>query len=262
MKIKLFCVRLFAILAAVAGPSAYAAERIITVDGVFAKDLFYPLAFGSSSPSLPVDINIVFDDEVPDIGVVAGTELTLIPVAAVTSLTATIGNATWEAQDLVESLFANTSPFGIVVDGPLDDASASKIGLHLRNFNLGEIQLVRFDATGEGLTGVGFAVDYLAGAAGSVSDVNVSFSTVAPTVSEQLSDLRDQLTELGLNSSLIDSIYVEDDANKGQLTSAVNKLLALIQKIEAQRGKKLTDSQVEDLVTRAQAIIDQLVSGN
>ena len=241
----------FAVLA-----PANAAERIITIDAVFAKDIFQPFAFGSTLDELPLNIEIVIDDETPGIAVVSGTDLALVPLAAVTSLTATIGDGTWGLEDLQEQPFFSLPIFyAIAIDGPPQNGAGTRVGLFLRDFSVGEIQLIDFDSTLLTLTGVGSGSDFINGAGGQIYDVEVTFSTAELSAPEQIADLKDEMMVLGLNDALIDSIYAEDDANKGEMTSAVNKLQAFIGKIEAQRGKKLTDTQADDLIARAQAII-------
>ena len=46
--------------------------------------------------------------------------------------------------------------------------------------------------------------------------------------------------------------------DKGQENAAINKLNAFINQVEAQRGKKITDGQADELIAKAQGIIDSI----
>ena len=61
-----------------------------------------------------------------------------------------------------------------------------------------------------------------------------------------------------LDAKLNAVIQVLDDVNQNNDVAAINVLVAFIQMVEAQRGKKITDVQADELVDAAQAIIDVL----
>lgn len=61
-----------------------------------------------------------------------------------------------------------------------------------------------------------------------------------------------------LDSKLSAVIQILDDVNQNNDIAAMNVLLAFIQIVEAQRGKKITDAQADELVNAAQAILDLL----
>ena len=63
----------------------------------------------------------------------------------------------------------------------------------------------------------------------------------------------------GLNESLTSTLEnAIEKIEEGQNHTASNKLEAFINKVEAQRGKKLTDEEADALIEAAQAIIDNL----
>ncbi len=64
-------------------------------------------------------------------------------------------------------------------------------------------------------------------------------------------------TENSLVSKLENAI---DSIQKGQANAAVNKLEAYINQVEAQRGKKITNEQADELIAAAQQIIDLLMA--
>jgi hypothetical protein len=51
------------------------------------------------------------------------------------------------------------------------------------------------------------------------------------------------------------------DGNDKNDVAAINKLEAFINAVEAQRGKKITEADADNLITQAQAIIDKLKTG-
>ncbi len=61
-----------------------------------------------------------------------------------------------------------------------------------------------------------------------------------------------------LDAKLNAVIQVLDDVNQNNDVAAINVLVAFIQMVEAQRGKKITNAQADELVAAAQAIIDLL----
>jgi hypothetical protein len=61
-----------------------------------------------------------------------------------------------------------------------------------------------------------------------------------------------------LDRKLQNALSALDHAQAGDLASAAGILYAFIQSVEAQRGKRLTEEQSDQLVAAAQAIIDTL----
>lgn len=49
-----------------------------------------------------------------------------------------------------------------------------------------------------------------------------------------------------------------DTLDDGHQNAAANKLEAFINQVEAQRGKKITDEQADELIADAQRIIDNI----
>jgi len=88
----------------------------------------------------------------------------------------------------------------------------------------------------------------------------------APTPAELIQELAQTVVSInldaGIGSSLdakLDSVIAAlDESRKGNSASAVNLLLAFVSAVEAQRGKKLTDTQASKLVTSANRIIETL----
>ena len=66
--------------------------------------------------------------------------------------------------------------------------------------------------------------------------------------------------ENSLNATLDSALASLNDLNTNNDVAAVGKLGSFINKVEAQRGKKITDAQADELITDAQAIIDELLA--
>jgi Secretion system C-terminal sorting domain/FIMAH domain len=84
-----------------------------------------------------------------------------------------------------------------------------------------------------------------------------------PTIELAIEDLESIIFELdlpsGTENSLVKSLVnVIKSLEKGNEASAVNQLESLINKIEAQRGKKLTEEEADNLITEVQKIIDAI----
>ncbi|MCK5560220.1 MAG: hypothetical protein KAJ51_06485, partial [Thermoplasmata archaeon] len=60
-------------------------------------------------------------------------------------------------------------------------------------------------------------------------------------------------------NSLISKLEnAQKSLDKGQDNAAVNQLNAFINEVEAQRGKKLTDAQADELIAAAQSIMGNI----
>jgi len=68
-------------------------------------------------------------------------------------------------------------------------------------------------------------------------------------------------TENSLNASLDTAMKVLEDSNPKNDVAAINSLEAFINKIEAQRGKKISDGDADVLIAKAQDIIAALSGG-
>jgi PKD repeat protein len=94
----------------------------------------------------------------------------------------------------------------------------------------------------------------------SVTDtVVVIVQTPEDATQDLISDIEDMDLPGGLENSLTSKLEnAIDSLEKGNLNAAANKLGAFINQVEAQRGKKLTDEQADELIAAAQRIIDSL----
>ena len=89
-----------------------------------------------------------------------------------------------------------------------------------------------------------------------------------PCPVRDLEDLIEELEELDLQQGLSSSLNAKlnaafnalDDSNENNDVAAVNALQAFINAVEAQRGKKINDSDADMLIANAQAIIDAINS--
>ena len=63
-----------------------------------------------------------------------------------------------------------------------------------------------------------------------------------------------------LDAKLESAINALEDLNQNNDVAAINSLNAFINAVEAQRGKYLTDAQADDLICKAQSIINSLSS--
>jgi len=68
-------------------------------------------------------------------------------------------------------------------------------------------------------------------------------------------------TEKSLNASLDTANKVLKDSNLKNDVAAINALKAFINKIEAQRGKKISENDADKLIAKAQEIIEELSGG-
>lgn len=81
-----------------------------------------------------------------------------------------------------------------------------------------------------------------------------------------IEDIVEQIIELNIENNIsnaydakLDSALTAlDDNNEKNDGSAVNSMHAFINSVEAQRGKKLTDAQADELIASAQMAIDLL----
>lgn len=102
------------------------------------------------------------------------------------------------------------------------------------------------------------------------SDLSVAVLTVQSPIASLglnpqalLSDLMADLIGMNLQAGIANSLDAKlnaafnalDDLNENNDVAALNSLYALINAVEAQRGRKLTDAQADSLVAAAQAVI-------
>jgi len=97
---------------------------------------------------------------------------------------------------------------------------------------------------------------------GVITDGMVTVGTVQ-TPAEDTQDLISDVEELnlpqGMENSLISKLEnAINSLDNGQDNAAINKLNAFINQVEAQRGKKITDEQADELIAEAQRIIDSI----
>jgi hypothetical protein len=67
--------------------------------------------------------------------------------------------------------------------------------------------------------------------------------------------------ENGLDAKLDTALQALEDINENNDVAAINTLEAFINAVEAQRGNKISDTNADDLIAAAQAIINQLNAG-
>jgi PKD repeat protein len=93
---------------------------------------------------------------------------------------------------------------------------------------------------------------------------------VFPVLEVMLETLSDDMEEMGLpegteeslNASLDTANKVLKDSNPKNDIAAINTLKAFINKVEAQRGKKISGADADALTAQAQAIIDEISGGS
>ncbi len=96
--------------------------------------------------------------------------------------------------------------------------------------------------------------------------VNFQFEVVPEDPVVMIGDLVDTVTAMNLQQGIDNSLDAKldaalgalEDANQNNDASAVNKLQAFINEVEAQRDNKITNEQADELHDAAQAIIDLL----
>ncbi len=94
------------------------------------------------------------------------------------------------------------------------------------------------------------------------TDTDTSIVTVQ-TPAEAAQDLIDYVEALNLPGGIENSLVSKLESaikslDRGKVKPAVNQLNAFINEINAQRGKKITDPQADDLIATAQGIIDNI----
>jgi hypothetical protein len=99
---------------------------------------------------------------------------------------------------------------------------------------------------------------------GGFTDYTVVVTVLTPAEGTQ--DLIDTVDEFNLQQGIDNSLDAKldaalqalDDVNDNNDVAAINSLQAFINAVEAQRGNKLTDAQADELVEKAQAVINSL----
>ncbi|RDH93050.1 MAG: hypothetical protein DIZ79_01725 [endosymbiont of Lamellibrachia luymesi] len=100
----------------------------------------------------------------------------------------------------------------------------------------------------------------------SEADVKHLHTDVPPA--NMLAEVIDTIVTLNIQEGLANSLDAKldaaitalDDVNSDNDVSAVNRLYALISAIEAQRGKKITDTDADLLIAATNAVIEKLLS--
>ena len=81
----------------------------------------------------------------------------------------------------------------------------------------------------------------------------------AEATQDFISDIEDIDLPVGVENSLVSVLEVAIiSLDNGQENAAVNKFNAFINLVEAQRGKKITEEQADELIAKAQRIIDNI----
>ncbi len=79
------------------------------------------------------------------------------------------------------------------------------------------------------------------------------------TIESVIEDIEEMGLNEGIENSLISKLEnAQKSLDKGQDNAAVNQLNAFINEVEAQRGKKLTDAQADELIAAAQSIMGNI----
>lgn len=94
------------------------------------------------------------------------------------------------------------------------------------------------------------------------TDTDILIITVqipAEATQDLISDVEDINLPGGIENSLVSVLEVAIiSLDNGQENAAVNQFNALINLVEAQRGKKITEEQADELIAKAQRIIDNI----
>jgi hypothetical protein len=191
----------------------------------------------------------------------------LISSANITNFNATSGSAQWSATDLVSrSLFTTGYNYHILLVGNLA-TSVTAAYVTVNNSNVGEVQLglLSCGATCQVLN-IGGATDFLTGGFGDVSSVQVTVQALAVPISQQLVNLAATVTSFNLKQGISNSLDAKlanvvsalDEVTDHDKSSAVNKLQAFINEVNAQRSKAITPAQADQLIATANGIISQL----
>jgi hypothetical protein len=119
------------------------------------------------------------------------------------------------------------------------------------------------DVNGDGYADVIVGADYYDHGEGNEGMVFLFQSQSPAEVTQELIDIVEDFNlQQGIENSLeakLDTVLqVLDDLNEHNDVAAVNSLQAFVNAVEAQRGKALTDTQADQLIEMAQAIISSL----
>ena len=90
--------------------------------------------------------------------------------------------------------------------------------------------------------------------------------TLAPNPTLTLEQAADQVDELNLQKGIANSLQVKldaalrllEDGNENNDVATVNLLEAFINAVQAQRGKKISEADADNLISAAQEIIELL----
>jgi sugar lactone lactonase YvrE len=165
---------------------------------------------------------------------------------------------------------------------PIADAGPDQTGIVGEEITLDGSNSYDIDGTivsyewdfGDGDTGNGNIITHLYSTGGTyevtltVSDDDEAVDTDTKTVyvqtpEEAIQDLISDVEELGLTTGVENSLISKlknaiKSLAKDQKTAAINQLCAFINEVEAQRGKEITSTQADDLIAKAQRVVDNI----
>ena len=137
-----------------------------------------------------------------------------------------------------------------------------------------QVKLTASDGTAGDLLGFPVSIDGDTGLVGAPQDDDASsssgsayvYNVVALSPVEATGPLITEVESLdlpeGIQNSLVSKLDAAFDAlERGKDDTAVNKLKALINQVEAQRGKRISDADVDALIAAAEAIIATITAG-
>ena len=148
----------------------------------------------------------------------------------------------------------------------LYDPSAGNLLLRVALAGRTTHDLIFLDRDGSGVTGRSFGNEFGVNA-NSGGGLVTKFGVSEPrTVAEQLEDLASLVLAINLQAGIANSLDTKlttaltalDDTNESNDGAALNSMYALCNNVEAQRGKKLTDAQANELISAVNEIISTL----
>jgi hypothetical protein len=280
----------FSLLSSISAPAA--AERyLVEVGTILVKHPTSFSIFGLTDERVPIGFSFEIDTArgavftVPAGTIVnAGTntgfavDLQLIPPAAVSNLNLTVGNTTWDSSEfLLQGLFTSGHTYAVLIAGSLSDGQLPQgetSGIRFQLVDQDTDNTIRFgtttcDFTICSLLDFGTISSFSDRGSGTAADIRARITLLEKSPEEQLTDVIDSVTELpnldsgnknALNASLGGALDKLDPTQPGgaDVYAAANKLDAFINKVEALRGKKLTDAEADDLIAEATAIKNRL----
>lgn len=253
--------------------AASAADLEIGVTAVYSKLGFFPASFGSTDAELLVDVSAVVDDSLIetypagteyDTGLNFANEMTVIPLDAIQSFTATLGTGTWDISDLqVINLPSLGVDAAILVEGDISNSSASLVAaLSAFDSNVGELNLSGFTCPTSAcsLRTLGYASDYLDGSSGNISDITASVAAGEAPVEEQIEDLADSLESSGAANGTSNALRSFLDSGNTDNDKRIQVILSVNRKsIEKQvRKGELDQATADELIADIDGILESL----